>query len=308
MGARGGVNGQWLALGYGYVAQALERLGGGRVLATSRSPALRSALDRAGTPVFDPAEPAELEEAVRACDSVLVSAPPDDHGCPGLAALAPSLQAGARPAWIGYLSSTSVYGDLGGRWAFEGSSLKGKSLQAVRRTAAERDWLNLGERLGLTVCVFRLGAIYGQGRSALDRLAETVTVKPGQVFSRVHVDDIAAVLAASMARPRAGGVYNVADDAPSSAEGVLDEAARLLGRPSPRRVPFNDAELSDEARRFWRECRRVSNARAKAELGWRLAYPSYREGLAAINGASAPPPPPAAAPDPPVGSADGRRP
>ncbi len=249
-----------------------------------------------------------MVEAVRAVDAVLVSAPPDGGGCPGLRALAPALQAGARPRWIGYLSSTSVYGDLGGRWAFEASPLKGKSLQAVRRTAAERDWLHLGERLGLTVCVFRLGAIYGQGRSALDRLAETVTVKPGQVFSRVHVDDIAAVLAASMARSRPGGVYNVVDDAPSSAESVLDEAARLLGRPPPRQVAFADAQLSEEARRFWRECRRVSNARAKAELGWRPAYPTYREGLPAILNPPAPPPSRSAAPGPEAGSADGRRP
>lgn len=273
-----------LTFGHGYVAQALERRWKGPLLATSRSPALRSALDRVGTPVVDPAD-AGLADFVRAADAILVSAPPNEAGCPGLRALQPVLDAGARPGWIGYLSSTSVYGDLAGRWAYEASPLKGRSLQAVRRTAAERDWLTLGVRLGLTVQVFRLGAIYGPGRSALDRIAagETrVTVKPGQVFSRAHVDDIAALLTASIARPRAGGVYNVADDRPSPAESVLDEAARLLGHPAPERVPWREAELSPDARRFWSECRRVANARAKAELGWHPAYPSFADGLAAI--------------------------
>ena len=274
-----------LTFGHGYVARALAERASGRILATSRSPALRSTLDRAGVHAVDPAASPTLADSVSAVDAILVSAPPDDHGCPGLAALAPILEAGARPGWIGYLSSTSVYGDLGGRWAFETSPLQGRSPQAVRRTAAERDWLELGARLGLTVCIFRLGAIYGPGRSALDRVADgetRVTVKPGQVFSRVHVDDVAALLAASLARPRLGGVYNVADDAPASAESLLDEAAALLGHPPVERVPFGSAELSDEARRFWQECRRVANARAKAELGWRPVYPSFREGLRKI--------------------------
>ncbi len=261
---------QWLAFGRGYVAQALEcRLG--RAQFTSR---------RGGG--IDPADAPALAQALGAADAVLVSAPPDDHGCPGLRVLTPGLEAGARPRWIGYLSSTSVYGDLGGRWAFEASPLKGRSLQAARRTASERDWLALGRRLGLAVCEFRLGAIYGPGRSALDRVGDTVIRKPGQVFSRAHVDDIASALEASLRRPRAGGVYNVADDRPSSAESVTAHAAALLGRPAPRLIPFAEAELSEEGRRFWQECRRVANARLKAELGWRPAYPSYREGLDAV--------------------------
>ncbi len=263
---------RWLAYGRGYVARALEaRIG--PTLATSRRPTEGQ---------IDATDGAGLAEALRSVEAVLVSAPPDDHGCPGLRALTPGLEGGARPRWIGYLSSTSVYGDLGGRWAYEASPLKGRSLQAARRTAAERDWLALGRRLGLAVCVFRLGAIYGPGRSALDRVGDTVIRKPAQVFSRAHVDDIASALEASLRRPRAGGVYNVADDRPSSAESVTACAAALLGLPAPRPIAFAEAELSEEGRRFWQECRRVSNARLKAELGWRPTYPSYVEGLDAI--------------------------
>lgn len=276
-----------LTFGHGYVAQALARRWSGAVTATARAAEKRRALEEQGLEAVDPQDARALGAALGAADAVLVSAGPDEEGCPGARALAPLLSEGEqRPRWIGYLSSTSVYGDLEGRWAFEASRLKGKSIHAVRRTAAEADWLALGEETGVAVAVFRLGAIYGPGRSALERVAggeATVTHSPGQVFSRVHVDDIAALLAASVERPRAGAVYNVVDDEPSSAESVLDEASRLLGVPPPRRVPLGEAELSEEARRFWAECRRVSNALAKAELGWRPAYPTFREGLAAIG-------------------------
>lgn len=270
-----------LTFGHGYVAQALARRWPGEVIGTARDAGRVS--EGEGFRVIDPAEAAD---AVDQAQGVLISAPPDEDGCPGFRALRQSLRDGrSRPRWIGYLSSTSVYGDLEGRWAFEGSPLKGKSIHAVRRTAAEQDWLSLGEETGLNVGVFRLGAIYGPGRSALERVAggeRTVTVRPGQVFSRAHVDDIAALLAASIAKPRPGAVYNVVDDAPSSAKAVMELACRLMEVEPPARVPLAQADLSEEARRFWAECRRVSNARAKAELGWRPAYPSFREGLAAL--------------------------
>ena len=277
-----------LSFGHGYVADALARRLGGRAAGTARDAGKREALRQAGIEPVDPADRAALDAAVGDAGAILVSAPPGDRGCPGLAALGPALaRTGAFPDWIGYLSSTSVYGDLQGDWAFEASPLKGRSVQAVRRTAAEADWLGEARGMGLTVVVFRLGAIYGPGRSALDGLPEQVMVKPGQVFSRVHVDDIAGALAASIARPRPCAVYNVVDDEPAPAHEVTEHAAELLGRPPPERVPFDEAGLSDEARRFWQECRRVSNARLKAELGWRPAYPSYREGLAAISSSTA---------------------
>lgn len=276
-----------LTFGHGYVAQALAKRWPGEVTATARAADTRERLQADGLRAVDPQDAAALAEAVAAADAVLISAAPDEEGCPGRRALASLFRAGAeRPRWIGYLSSTSVYGDLEGRWAFERSPLKGKSIHAVRRTAAEAEWLALGVETGTAVAVFRLGAIYGPGRSALDRVAggeATVTHKPGQVFSRVHVDDIAEALRRAFERPRAGAVYNVVDDEPSSAASVMREAARLLGVTPPSRVPLDQADLSEEARRFWAECRRVSNALAKAELGWRPAYPTFREGLAAIG-------------------------
>jgi nucleoside-diphosphate-sugar epimerase len=139
--------------------------------------------------------------------------------------------------------------------------------------------------MGLTVTVFRLPGIYGPGRSPLDRLREGTArrpVKPGHVFSRIHVDDLAAGLEASIARPRAGGIYNLCDDEPAAAADVTAFAAGLLGMEPPPEEPYDPAALSPAAQRFWAECKRVSNARAKAELGWRPAYPSYREGLRAI--------------------------
>ncbi|HEX8570948.1 MAG TPA: SDR family NAD(P)-dependent oxidoreductase [Caulobacteraceae bacterium] len=279
-----------LTFGHGFVADALARrlaLEGWSTTATARDADKRALLGDRGIDAVDPADATALDEVVHGVDAVLVSAPPGERGCPGLAALAPALgRTRAYPDWIGYLSSTSVYGDLAGRWAFESSPLRGKSVQAARRTAAERDWLELGRGMGLTVAVFRLGAIYGSGRSALDRLPERTMVKPGQVFSRAHVDDIAAGLAASMVRPEPCAVYNVVDDEPSPAHEVTSYAAGLRGAPPPELVPFDDAGLSEEARRFWHECRRVSNARLKAELGWRPTYPSYREGLAAIASSS----------------------
>ena len=146
---------------------------------------------------------------------------------------------------------------------------------------AERDWTEVGRGMGLTVQVFRLPGIYGPGRSAFDRLLEGKArrvIKPGQVFSRIHVDDIAGGLAASIARPNAGGIYNLCDDEPAPPQDVIAFAARLLGRDPPPEQPWK----SDDPSRFYAENKRVSNARAKAELGWRPAYPTYREGLAAI--------------------------
>jgi nucleoside-diphosphate-sugar epimerase len=215
-----------------------------------------------------------------------VTAPPTAEGCPGLSALIPALaRAGAFPDWIGYLSTTGVYGDRRGGWVFETSRLAAQSPEAARRVAAERDWLDLGRGMGLTVAVFRLPGIYGPGRSALDRLrageARRIAA-PGQVFSRIHVDDLAAGLAASIARPRARGIYNLCDDEPAPNSEVIAYAARLLGMAPPPELSPDQAGLSGPARRFYAESKRVSNARAKAELGWRPAYPTYREGLRAI--------------------------
>jgi nucleoside-diphosphate-sugar epimerase len=227
-----------------------------------------------------------MAAAVREADAVLVTAAPDAGGCPGLRALVPALAtAKAFPDWIGYLSTTGVYGDRRGGWVAEESRLAAQSTEGARRVGAERDWLEVGRGMGLTVTVFRLPGIYGPGRSALDRVAAGEARRiaaPGQVFSRIHVDDLAAGLEASIARPRAGGVYNLCDDQPCSNSEVIAYAAELLGLPAPPEIPLAQADLSAAAQRFYAENKRVSNALAKAELGWRPAYPTYREGLRAV--------------------------
>jgi nucleoside-diphosphate-sugar epimerase len=278
-----------LVFGYGYAARALARHlqpQGWRVAATIRRPADRAKLDVEGVTPVPAGNKQAMARAVRDADAVLVTAAPDAGGCPGLRALVPALAtANAFPDWIGYLSTTGVYGDRHGGWVTEESRLAAQSLEGARRVGAERDWLEVGRGMGLTVTIFRLPVIYGPGRSGLDRVAAGEArriIAPGQVFSRIHVDDLAAGLEASIARPRAGGIYNLCDDEPCANSEVVAYAAGLLGLPVPPEVPLDHAKLSLQAQRFYAESKRVSNARAKAELGWRPAYPTYREGLAAI--------------------------
>jgi nucleoside-diphosphate-sugar epimerase len=259
---------------------------GWEVAATHRDAegAQRIAADGA-TPI-DLADRTGLTAALAQTQALLLTAPPGPQGCPGLNTLiGPLAEAGAFPDWTGYLSTTGVYGDRGGGWVTETSRLAAQSVEGARRVGAERDWLEVGRGMGLTVTLFRLPGIYGPGRSAFDRLrsggARRITA-PGQVFSRIHVDDLAAGLEASIARPRAGGIYNLCDDEPAPNSEVIAHAAGLLGMDPPPEVPLAEANLSPAAMRFYAESKRVSNARAKAELGWRPAYPTYREGLAAI--------------------------
>ncbi len=275
--------------GLGYVGAAFAnalRARGWEIAASARSPEQADALAANGVIAVDPADRDAMARALTGVKAILVTAPPGPDGCPALESIVPALaQAQAFPDWIGYLSTTGVYGDFDGRWVFETSPLKAQSVEGARRVGAERDWQEVGRGMGLTVTVFRLPGIYGPGRSALDRLRAGEgrrIVKPGQVFSRIHVDDIVSGLLASLDKPRAGGVYNLVDDEPAPPQDVMEQAARLLGVPVPPDLPFNELGLSPATRRFYAENKRVSNARAKAELGWRPTYPTYREGLAAI--------------------------
>jgi nucleoside-diphosphate-sugar epimerase len=283
-----------LIFGLGYSGKALARrlmAQGWSVSATVRRPGDRAEAETLGVRPVDPADAAALAQAAGRAQAILVTAPPGERGCPGLAALAPAIAAaGAFPDWIGYLSTTGVYGDREGGWVTEASALNAHSVEGARRVAAERDWRQIGRGMGLTVTAFRLPGIYGPGRSSFDRLrARTARrlVKPGHVFSRIHVEDLAAALQASIERPRPAGIYNLCDDEPASAADVTAYAAGLLGLEPPPEEAFDAATLSPAAQRFYEECKRVSNARAKAELGWRPAYPTYREGLAAILGLEA---------------------
>jgi nucleoside-diphosphate-sugar epimerase len=274
--------------GYGYAARALARrlaAKGWRIWAGVRDPADIAWMAAEGVTGVPLADPDAVAEALAGTTALLITAPPDEAGCPGLQALVPQLaRAKAFPDWTGYLSTTGVYGDRRGGWVFETSRLSAQSLEGARRVAAERDWQEVGQGMGLTVQVFRLPGIYGPGRSAFDRLRRGEARRiaaPGQVFSRIHVDDLAAGLEASMIRPRAGAVYNLCDDEPAPNSEVVAYAAQLLGMPPPPEIPLAESRLSAAALRFYAESKRVSNARAKAELSWRLAYPTYREGLRA---------------------------
>ena len=281
--------GPMLVFGGGYLgrAVALEALRRGqRVVATSRDPERRAALSAEGVTAIDPADMAAVSAALAEATTVLVTAAPDAKGCPGLRTLASTTAAGtAWPDWIGYISSTAVYGDRGGGWVFEDDALNAATLEGARRVRAEADWLDAGRGMGLTVQIFRLPGLYGPGRSVVDRLREgtaRLVKKPGQVFNRVHVEDVVAGLFKSMARPAPGRAYNLTDDEPAPADAVMAWAAEQMGLPLPPEVDWSDPEVSEAMRRFYLDNKRISNARAKAELGWRPLYPSYREGLASL--------------------------
>lgn len=231
---------------------------------------------------------AEIPSDLRRSDAVLVSVPPDAEGDPALHRFGAAIAASPRIAWIGYLSTTGVYGDHGGAWIDETTPANPVSPRSRERLAAEQAWLALGRRSGQAVQVFRLSGIYGPGRNALANLAEGTArrvVKPGQVFNRIHVADIAGALVASLGRPRAGAVYNLADDEPAPSSDVLAYAAALAGVPPPPEIPFEAASLSPMAASFYAENKRVRNRLLKDELGVTLRYPTYREGLRALRAA-----------------------
>ena len=263
--------------GYGFIGRAFAaaaRQAGYAIRATARDEDKRAQLAAQGVEAVDPGDVFALRRACEA-DLILITPAPTDDGCPAFAAIGDW----ANGPWIGYLSTTGVYGDLNGGWAFEETPLRPTAPEGARRVRAEAQWLSRGAH------VFRLPGLYGPGRNVIERLRDASARrihKPGHVFSRLHHDDCAAALIASTARPRPGGIYNLCDDEPAAADAVLDYAAALTGLPSPPAIPWDDPALSPGARRFYRDNRRVANARAKAELGWRPAYPTYREGLRAL--------------------------
>ena len=267
--------------GLGFSAQALARRlasSGWQVSATSRSGEGLSAIDAMGYRAV------RFESTLRIPDDVthiVASAPPDGDGDPVLRLCGDALRHTSSITWIAYLSTTGVYGDHGGGWVSEESPLTPNTERGARRLAAERQWL----ALPLPSHVFRLAGIYGPGRNqlltVLDGTARRI-IKPGQIFSRIHVDDIAATLNASIASPNPGRAYSVCDDEPCPPQDVIAYAAELLGMPAPPDIAFEDAVLSPMARSFYADSKRVSNRRIKQELGVELAYPTYREGLKAL--------------------------
>ena len=218
---------------------------------------------------------------------LLISAPPNEHGDPVLRLFEKQLlELSKSLKWVGYLSTTGVYGDRGGDWVDEESPLEPNTARGQRRLQAEGNWLRLYSDFGLPVHLFRLAGIYGPGRNTLLNLLDGSAkriIKPGQIFSRIHVADIAGVLAASLAKPNPGRAYNVCDDEPCPPQEVVEFAANLLGLPLPPEIPFEQAELSPMAKSFYAESKRVSNRRIRTELGYKLVYPTYREGLRALK-------------------------
>ncbi|ARE40812.1 Nucleoside-diphosphate-sugar epimerase [Rhodovulum sp. P5] len=271
-----------LSIGHGYSAQALARCltPDWHVIGTTRGAARADVLRAQGVePLIWPG--AEIGPALARATHVLSSVPPTPDGDPVVAALGGALGAARHLQWVGYLSTTGVYGDHGGGWVDEDTPLTPATDRGQARVKAEADWA----ALGLPLHIFRLAGIYGPDRSPLDRVRSGVAqriVKDGQVFSRIHVDDIAQVLAASMAAPCPGAVYNVADDEPAPPQDVIAFAARLLGLPLPPEVAFEEAGLGPMARSFYAESKRVHNDRIKADLGVILRHPDYRAGLAAL--------------------------
>ena len=228
----------------------------------------------------------QLAAAIEQADALLLSAPPDDAGDPMLACCGDALIKTGRLRDVVYLSTLGVYGNHDGAWVDETSECRVKDGRTRRRYEAEQAWLDFGARSGATVTVLRLAGIYGPGRSAIDNLrAGTARIidKPGQVFNRIHVADIAQAIQASFAR-RAGGVFNVCDDEPTPPGDPIVHAAELLGVPPPPTIPFDVARqsMSPMAVSFYADCRRARNDRLKSVLGVSLLYPTYREGLNAI--------------------------
>jgi nucleoside-diphosphate-sugar epimerase len=270
-----------------FAERARERFGTVRATVTEPAAAERIAAETGftmrafGPAADDPRIAADLADT----DVLLVSAPPGQSGDPVLRRHAEAIAA-SRIRWIGYLSTIGVYGDQGGAWIDEDTAPAPRSARSTLRLDAEAAWLALGAASGAAVQVFRLSGIYGPGRNPIVKLREGRSqriVKAGQVFNRIHVDDIATTLLASIDRPRAGAVYNVTDDEPTAPQTVTEHAAALSGLPLPPEIDFETADLSPMARSFYGENKRVRNRLIREELGVTLAYPTYREGLAALK-------------------------
>jgi nucleoside-diphosphate-sugar epimerase len=272
------------AFGFGYSAARLAARGRVSVVGGTMRKASAAMAHGVDVYVFDgsPAD-AWLAAALKRAEVGLVSTPPESGVDPVLRGAREAVRAAG---WrrIVYLSTVGVYGDAGGAYVDEDSPLAASSPRARARIDAEGAWAGFGAEIGAEIDILRLGGIYGPGRGPFEKLRSgeaRAVVKPGQVFNRIHVDDIAGAVEAVIAAGRPGAVYNVVDGSPSAPEDVLDYGAQLLGLPPPPRELFETADLSPMARSFYEENRRVRNDRLRA-LGWAPEFPTYREGLSAM--------------------------
>ncbi|SDR47140.1 Nucleoside-diphosphate-sugar epimerase [Rhizobiales bacterium GAS191] len=279
-------------LGLGYSATVFARRMraagwqvGGTVRTAERAALLRSEGIEASS--FDASgdDSGVLAAPLQAAEALLISIPPSPMGDPLPDRLAKIMAGATKLRWIGYLSTVGVYGDHGGAWIDETTPATPASPRSRARLEAEAQWRALGELAGKPVIVFRLPGIYGPARNALVALRKGTArriVKPGQMFNRVHVDDIATGLSLSLAKDSAEAVYNLTDDEPSPPQDVIAYAAELLGVEAPPEIAFAEADLSPMAASFYAESKRVRNLAIKRALGFAPAFPSYREGLQAL--------------------------
>ncbi|MFN4166209.1 MAG: SDR family oxidoreductase [Ferrovibrio sp.] len=276
--------------GLGFSAKVLAarlKAQGWGIVGTSRSLEKAASLAALGydSHVFDGTAPLSDPSVLGPATHMLVSVPAEEQADAVLRWHAADIAELKNLKWLGYLSTTGVYGDRGGDWVDEQSDLRPTQARSRRRAEAEAGWLKLHAEHDVPVHVFRLAGIYGPGRNQLEGVKRGTAhriVKPGQVFCRIHVEDIAQVLEASMAKPNPGAVYNLADDEPAPPQDVVQYAAKLLGLPVPPDIPFDAAQLSPMQASFYADSRRVRNDRIKTELGVTLKYPTYREGLKAL--------------------------
>jgi nucleoside-diphosphate-sugar epimerase len=273
-----------LGLGWsGRVLAAQLQAHGVGVAGTVRDPSFApdDGLPRHQLHADTPPSPALLDEIAQA-DAVLCSVPPDAEGDPALRLLLPALQASPALRWVGYLSSTSVYADRAGGWIDERSAADATEAAGVQRLLAEAQWRALAGQRSIASAVFRLPGLYGPGRNALVQLAQgraRHVVRPGQVFNRLHVDDLATVIIAAMRRPARQGLYLPSDDEPAPPQDVLAFAAKLGGFALPPAVAWDDPALSPTLRRFYESNKRIDSRGTREALAWQPRFPSYREGL-----------------------------
>lgn len=275
-----------LCFGFGFSARTLaQQLDPDQwtVTGTSRSAEGAAAIHALGfhAAIFD-----EMQSIPKTVSHIVSSVPPDANGDPVLGRFGAELATRAASfTWVAYLSTTGVYGDHDGAWVDEETPLTPNTQRGQRRVAAEKNWLQLHQSHALPLQIFRLAGIYGPGRNTLLNLQEGTAkrvIREGQIFSRIHVEDIAGVLRASIGKPNPGRAYNVADDLPAPPQDVITYGAELLGLNPPPEVAFEDASLSPMARSFYADSKRVSNARVKHELGYHFKFPDYRAGLRAL--------------------------
>jgi len=274
--------------GYGYSCDYLghELMGQGwKVAGTTRNDGKREILKSRNVEahLFDRERPLpDPVHTLRDVTHLVISTPPDDEGDPAFLMHGHDILRLDNLQWIGYLSTTGVYGDRQGDWVDENSPMNPNSQRGSRRVQAEEQWLSLAKSHGLPLHIFRLAGIYGPGRSALDSIRAGVARridKPGHAFSRIHVEDISRVLLASMENPNPLAAYNLCDDLAAPSHEVIAHACELLAKSVPPLIPFDEADLSPMARSFYADNKRVHNKRIKDELGVDLKYKNYIDGL-----------------------------